>query len=84
MKGSGTTVNHLQIADDTIVFLDAKRDRVNYLRYILLCFELMSGLKINFSKSSIFGIALQEDLEILAKMFGCKNSSWPTNYLGPP
>lgn len=70
----GTVVNHLQFADDTIVFLEAKREQVNYLRYILLCFELMSGLKINFSKSSLFGIALVEDIDRFASMLGCKKA----------
>lgn len=81
---NGTLVNHLQFADDTIVFLDAKRDQVNYLRYILLCFKLMSGLKINFSKSSLFRIAIVDDLDMFASMLGYKVASWPTSYLGLP
>lgn len=76
--------NHLQFTDDTIVFLEAKREQVNYLRYILFYFELMSGLKINFSKSSLFGIALHEDIDRFANMLVCKKAFWPSTSLVLP
>lgn len=82
VKEGGTIVNHLQFADNTIVFFDVNRDQVNYLRYILLCFGLMLGLRINFAKSSLFGISLQENLNTFASMLGCKQASWLTSYLG--
>lgn len=47
--GSGeVNISHLQFADDTLIFCPAKRKFVTNLRRILDCFQLLSGLKINF------------------------------------
>lgn len=45
---------HLQFADDTIIFLSSDVDNVMNMKIILQCFQLISGLKINFSKGSLF------------------------------
>ena len=47
-------ISILQYADDTIFFGKASRENVKSIKVILRSFELVSGLKINFSKS-IFG-----------------------------
>jgi len=44
-------VNILQYVDDTIFFGEATMQNVKVLKIILRCFELSSGLKINFAKS---------------------------------
>ena len=44
-------VNILQYADDTLFFGAATNDNVRVLKCILKCFELVSGLKINYNKS---------------------------------
>ncbi|XP_026434772.1 uncharacterized protein LOC113332450 [Papaver somniferum] len=61
-----------------------KREQVDALRYLLLCFELTSDLKIYFSKSSLFGVAVDEEVENYAYMLGCKYASFPSIYLGLP
>lgn len=38
VKNGGTTISHLQFADDTLVFLDADLEQVRFLKYILLSF----------------------------------------------
>ncbi|XP_072064506.1 uncharacterized protein [Arachis hypogaea] len=49
-------LSHLQFADDTILFCPQKMETlVNYKR-LLRCFELMSGLSINFDKSSLISV----------------------------
>jgi hypothetical protein len=37
-----------------------------------LCFEAVSGLKINLSKSEIIPIGEVDDIESLASLFGCR------------
>ena len=44
-------INILQYADDTLFFGNALSANVRVLKSILSCFELASGLKINYSKS---------------------------------
>jgi hypothetical protein len=39
--------SHLLFADDTLIFSDANSKQLRHLRYIFLCFEAVSGLKIN-------------------------------------
>lgn len=77
-------VSHLQFADDTLVFMDPAVDQVRNLKYLLLWFECASGLKTNFSKSSLFGVGDVQILEDLAEILSCSCSSFPTSYLGMP
>ncbi|KAK2652355.1 hypothetical protein Ddye_012211 [Dipteronia dyeriana] len=48
---SEVNITHLQFIDNTIFFIKPKEEFVRNLRRILLCFELASGLKVNFHKS---------------------------------
>jgi hypothetical protein len=43
-------VSHLQYANDTIIMIQLDDLAVANLKYIMLCFESMSGLRINFHK----------------------------------
>nr|KAJ0184777.1 hypothetical protein LSAT_V11C900477670 [Lactuca sativa] len=52
---------------------------------ILRCFELSSGLKINMSKSRLFGFGVQDcELDMVARSFNCLTGSLPFTYLGLP
>ena len=51
----------LQYADDTLFFLENKLEKANNLKWLLICFEQMSGMKINFDKSDLLTIGLEED-----------------------
>ena len=45
----------------------------------------MTGLKINFDKSQVFGMSIGEkELRRAAEILGCKASSFPMTYLGLP
>ncbi|KAK2654618.1 hypothetical protein Ddye_014474 [Dipteronia dyeriana] len=46
-------ITYLQLADDTILFIDLKLEYLLNAKRILRCFELASGLKINFLKSCL-------------------------------
>ncbi|KAK3217730.1 hypothetical protein Dsin_011700 [Dipteronia sinensis] len=49
-------ISHLQFADDTILFLEPREEFMSNAKRILRCFELASGLKINFHKSCVVRI----------------------------
>lgn len=76
-------VSHLQYADDTIFTCTGKMDNVRGIKNILRNFELMSGLKVNFNKCSIWGINVEHNLvERMADALGCEVGSPPFLYLG--
>ncbi|CAN1151748.1 Transposon TX1 uncharacterized 149 kDa protein [Linum perenne] len=81
---SSSQVNHILYADDTLVFCDADESQVRYLLAGLICFECVSGLKINIHKSSMFTIGEVNNADYLAEVFGCDRDKLPTNYLGLP
>lgn len=52
----GVIVSHLQFADDTLIFCPAKRKILTNVRRVLDCFQVLSGLKIKFSKSGLIAM----------------------------
>ncbi|KAK2635471.1 hypothetical protein Ddye_030263 [Dipteronia dyeriana] len=46
-------ISYLQFVDDTILFIKPKTDYLCNAKRILRCFQLVSGLKINFHKSCV-------------------------------
>lgn len=78
-------LTHLQFADDTLIFCEAKMEEISAVKGLLQGFEVMSGLKINYHKSLVCGVGIdQTHLEMLANAFGCKYQSLPIKYLGMP
>ncbi|XP_071727305.1 uncharacterized mitochondrial protein AtMg01250-like [Rutidosis leptorrhynchoides] len=78
-------ISHLQYADDTIFFCEWNPQNIRNLMKLLKCFELTSGLKINYGKSSLFGLGVdQHETAFMAKCYDCKIGSVPFNYLGLP
>ena len=77
-------VSHLLYADDTLVFCGAEDRQLYHLRRILLCFEAVSGLKVNLAKSEITLVGEMNSLRSLAGILGCKTSVLPITYLGLP
>ncbi|XP_015964817.1 uncharacterized protein LOC107488571 [Arachis duranensis] len=49
-------LSHLHFADDTILFSPSEEETVKNYKRLLRCFELMSGLSINFDKFSLIPI----------------------------
>ncbi|XP_071683213.1 uncharacterized protein [Lolium perenne] len=78
-------VSHLQYAYDTIIMIQPDDLAIVNLRYILLCFESMLGLRINFHKSEVMvmGLEAADGLRI-AHMLNCKQDAFPFTYLGVP
>lgn len=77
------SVSHLQFVDDTILFLSPDLDMFRNVLSILKVFELISGLKINLSKSCISGINLNPPtFHSLVSLAGCDLKELPISYLG--
>ncbi|XP_071734031.1 uncharacterized mitochondrial protein AtMg01250-like [Rutidosis leptorrhynchoides] len=78
-------VSHLQYADDIVFFGEWNKKNANSIFKLLKCFEIFSGLKVNMSKSCIYGMGVQKsNVEDIANYIGCWVSSFPFTYLGPP
>jgi len=80
----GLVVNHLLFADDTLIFCGAHAEHVCNLRCTFLCFEAVSGLRINLGKFELVPVGEVEDVESLAHILGCRIGSLPMTYLGLP
>lgn len=66
------------------LFIDADVEQIKQLRLVLLSFELLIGLKINFSKSQIFGVGYEGDRKQFSDLLGCYFGILPSSYLGFP
>ncbi|XP_023745646.1 uncharacterized mitochondrial protein AtMg01250-like [Lactuca sativa] len=85
LPNNGPTISHLLYADDTIFSGMWDLESIQNLSRILKCFEISSGLKINFHKSRLFGINVFDyELQSMAQVLGCLKSSFPFIYLGVP
>ena len=77
-EGEGVEVSYLLFADDTLIFCDARKEVLEYLSWIRMWFEAMSGLKINLEKSELIPIGEVSNLEDLVGALGCKEGSLPS------
>ncbi|RVX21782.1 Transposon TX1 uncharacterized 149 kDa protein [Vitis vinifera] len=64
--------------------LQANKEHLTYLSWILLWFEAASGLRINLDKSEIIPVGVVEEIEEMAVELGCRVGSLPSQYLGLP
>ena len=75
----------LQYADDTIICLKHDIEGAKNMKLLLYMYELMAGLKINFSKSEILTIKDEEGWDRkYADIFNCQLGTFPIKYLGVP
>ena len=82
---NGTNITHLQYADDTIIFCPQSLDFLQNIQMVLILFHLASGLQVNFHKSSLFGINIDDNwLNNFAQLLHCKIGTFPFSYLGLP
>ncbi|WJX53700.1 hypothetical protein P8452_39668 [Trifolium repens] len=78
-------VSILQYADDTLCIGEATVENLWALKAVLRGFELASGLKVNFWKSSIIGVNVPNDFMAMAANFlHCRIGVTPFKYLGLP
>lgn len=85
VSNGGIKISHLQYADDTIIFCPPDLDVLLNIKKSLIVFHLTSGLKVNFFKSSLMGVNLDDTwLDNAATALQCKRGSLPFDYLGLP
>ncbi|GJY58925.1 hypothetical protein Tco_0458817 [Tanacetum coccineum] len=78
-------VSHLQFADDALIIGKWSLENAKNLCRILRCFNLASGLKVNFTKSKFYGIGVNfNETTTLASTLNCEPSNRPFIYLGLP
>lgn len=78
-------VSHFQYADDMVIVIDKNDLHLANLKFLLLCFEALLGLKINLLKSEIIVLGCdQNDKYRVANLMNCKLGSFPMTYLGIP
>jgi hypothetical protein len=75
---------HLLFADDTLIFTGASQMQVQTISNLLICFEVVSGLKVNLAKSLLVPVGEVSNIDILAEILGCEVGSLPITYLGMP
>jgi hypothetical protein len=51
----------LQYADDTLLFLEKSNEIATNLKWILTCFEQISGMRINYHKSELITINVERE-----------------------
>ena len=75
----------LQYTDDTILFSDTDEHHLKNLKCILIWFEKISGMRINYHKSELIPINLdKEAIHKASHMFCCPIGAFPIKYLGIP
>lgn len=58
----GLVISHLQFTDDTVIMCRSEWELGHNIKKILLSFQLISGLRINFQKSSLIRVRTEEKL----------------------
>jgi hypothetical protein len=75
----------LQYEDDTILFVDDDVSLASNLKYVLTCFEQASGVQINYNKSELIPLGMEDhEIEAFTQVFCCSRGKFPIKYSGVP
>lgn len=55
LPGCQQVITHLQFTDDVVLFFKNGVHSIKGIKRVLQCFELLTGLKINFHESCLYG-----------------------------
>jgi hypothetical protein len=83
----GYTANFpiIQYVDDTLLIITTCPRQLLVLKALLNTFADSTGLRVNYSKSSMFPINIPEDkLQHMTTTFQCQAGNFPFTYLGLP
>ncbi|XP_058776310.1 uncharacterized protein LOC131650623 [Vicia villosa] len=76
-------VNMLQFADDMVTLAEGDTTNLWSMKVILRGFEMMSGLRVNFNKSNIYGVNVCDGyLDATSTFLACKVDRPPFKFLG--
>jgi hypothetical protein len=76
-------ITHIQYADDTILMIEGDDRSIVNMKFILYCFEWISGLRINYHKSEAYVFGMDDEGQArIANMLKCQLGALPMIYLG--
>ncbi|XP_061983093.1 uncharacterized protein LOC133702794 [Populus nigra] len=85
VQGPIVLFNRASDSDDTLIFLPNDYSSLLHAKRILCWFEIISRLKVNFYKSSLIGINLDNEYTSgLPNVIFCRSNTFPVRYLGLP
>ena len=68
-----------------MIMIDGSAASITNLKLILYCFDWLTGLKIDYHKSEVYGVGVsQVEKEEMANMLNCVLGDLPLKYLGIP
>ncbi|XP_021991610.1 uncharacterized protein LOC110888390 [Helianthus annuus] len=83
LADGGIVVSHMLYADDALILGNWSKENLENTSRLLRIFYLCSGLKINFHKSVIYGMGVEEaEVNRVSHLLGCKVGELPFLYLG--
>ncbi|XP_022041673.1 uncharacterized mitochondrial protein AtMg01250-like [Helianthus annuus] len=72
----GPILSHFLYVDDALILGEWSEENIKTVARILRIFHICSDLKINFNKSNLFGIGVnEEDIDLMSSLLGCKKGS---------
>ncbi|XP_052109368.1 uncharacterized protein LOC127741277 [Arachis duranensis] len=75
-------LSHLQFTDDRILFCPPEEETICNYKRLLRCFEMMTGLSINFDKFSLIPVNCEREWsQRMCILLGCKEATLPVKYL---
>jgi len=78
-------ISHLQFADDNLLMGVKSWENIRILKSVLMLFEYVFGLKVNFHKSMLYGVNISDSwLHEAASVLHCKHDRLPFLYSGLP
>ncbi|XP_041016198.1 uncharacterized protein LOC121258722 [Juglans microcarpa x Juglans regia] len=83
VKGDVMSVFHETNGYDTLLFCDTDPGHIQS-KALLICFEVVSSLKVNIGKSEMVLLGDVRNIRRLASILGSKVASLPMKYLGLP
>jgi hypothetical protein len=76
-------ISHLQYVDDTLILIQNSDEDIANLKFLLMCFEDMSGLKINYHKSEVIFMGQSRAVQLrTTDKLNYKLGGFPFIYLG--
>lgn len=81
--GENLVISLLQYADDTIFFFENTDKTICGIKIILILFQIITGLRVNFKKSCIYTSYSNEgEATSWARTLECPVCKFPFDYVG--